>query len=671
MQEDKRVDNDKSNLKTGTHKSKITNEDKINCSNETNNTNGLKNAYKSKNTNKSRSKDKAEHKTEKNKFGEKSRLNINEIDEKDIKSTDLKTKKNKVIRLLKYFIPYIPLILLSIVFALLINVAVIVKPYIIKYVIDDHLAVGNYDLQAFRFAGIVYFLVVVMGALFRYLETYILTYVGQRIMYDIRNQLFNHIQIMSMRFFDKNSSGRILTRVTNDVEALNELFSGMIVNIIRDFIMLAGILAAMFSMNVTLAFISMLSIPLIAIVTFVYRKAARKNFLKMKSMIGRINGFLAENISGMKLVKIFYREKEKYEELRKLDKEYFATSLREVMLHGLGRPIMEIINTVTIALLIWYCTSRIGLNQIEVGVIYAFITYSRQFFQPINDLADKYTSIQSALISAERIFEVMDNTEDMEVINKGLTVRKLTGRVEFKNVWFAYNEEEWVLRDVNFVIEPGESVAFVGATGSGKSTIINLIARFYDIQKGQILIDGIDIKEYNLRDLRRQISVVMQDVFLFSGDIKSNIRLKNNSITNEDIREAAKLVSADKFIASLPGKYDEEVKERGATFSTGQRQLISFARAAAFKPSIFILDEATASIDTETEQAIQKAMANISGGKTTIIIAHRLSTIKDCDKIIVIKNGRIREMGTHSELMDKKGIYNQLYQKQLNSQAAS
>ncbi|NMB96225.1 MAG: ABC transporter ATP-binding protein, partial [Clostridiaceae bacterium] len=310
-------------------------------------------------------------------------------------------------------------------------------------------------------------------------------------------------------------------------------------------------------------------------------------------------------------------------------------------------------------------------GRLSVGNIASFLTYSNQFAKPINEITSIASQIQQAIASAERIFEVMDNTEDMEVINKGLTVRKLTGRVEFKNVWFAYNEEEWVLRDVNFVIEPGESVAFVGATGSGKSTIINLIARFYDIQKGQILIDGIDIKEYNLRDLRRQISVVMQDVFLFSGDIKSNIRLKNNSITNEDIREAAKLVSADKFIASLPGKYDEEVKERGATFSTGQRQLISFARAAAFKPSIFILDEATASIDTETEQAIQKAMANISGGKTTIIIAHRLSTIKDCDKIIVIKNGRIREMGTHSELMDKKGIYNQLYQKQLNSQAAS
>jgi len=595
---------------------------------------------------------------------------IEETDIQDIKSSDKKKKKKvQVIRILKYFIPYIPLILLSLVFALLINVSVIVKPYIIKYIIDDHLAVGNYDMKVFRLAGIGYFLVVVLGAAFGYFETYILTYVGQKIMYDIRNQLFNHIQVMSMRFFDKNSSGRILTRVTNDVEALNELFSGMVVNIIRDFIMIVGIFAAMFTMNVTLTFITMISIPLIIIITYIYRKAARKNFLKMKSLIGRINGFLAENISGMRLVKIFFREKEKYEELLKLDKEYFATGLREVMLHGLGRPLMEIINTITIAFLIWYCTSKIGLNHIEVGVIYAFVTYSRQFFEPINDLADKYTSIQSALISAERIFEIMDNTEDEEDLDKGLRVETFKGRVEFKNVWFAYNEEEWVLKNVSFVIEPGESVAFVGPTGSGKSTIISLIARFYDIQKGQILIDGIDIREYNLRDLRRQISVVMQDVFLFSGDIKSNIKLKNNSITDDDIKRAAQLVSADKFIESLPGKYEEEVKERGATFSAGQRQLISFARAAAFKPSIFILDEATASIDTETEQAIQRAMSNISGGKTTIIIAHRLSTIKDCDKIIVIHKGKIREMGTHSQLLEKNGIYSQLYHKQLYSQA--
>ncbi|HOJ10103.1 MAG TPA: ABC transporter ATP-binding protein [Clostridiales bacterium] len=580
-------------------------------------------------------------------------------------------KKNKTqfIRLLKYFKPYIPLVLLSILFAFLINGAVIAKPYIIKYIIDEYLAKGNYDFKIFRLAGILYFLVVLIGAAFDYVEDYMLTYVGQKIMSDIRKQLFEHIQTMSMKFFDRNSTGRILTRVTNDVESLNELFSGMIVNVIRDFIMLASIVVAMILMNAKLALLSMCSIPLIIIITVIYRKAARKNFLKMKSMIGKINGFLAENISGMKLVKIFHREKEKYEELENFDKEYFASSLREVILNSFSRPIVEVINTLTIALIVWYSIGRIGSGALEIGVLYAFITYSKQFFRPINDIADKYTSIQSALISSERIFEIMDNHEYIEDLKTGVPIDKLEGRIEFKNVWFAYNEEEWVLKDVSFTVESGQTIAFVGATGSGKSTIINLIARFYDIQKGQILIDGVDIKEYNLRDLRRHISVVMQDVFLFSGSIKSNIRLKNTSITDEDIKHAAELVCADKFIESLPGKYDEEVKERGATFSAGQRQLISFARATAFKPSIFVLDEATASIDTETELAIQNAMSNISGGRTTIIIAHRLSTIRNADNIIVIHKGRIREMGTHDELLDKRGIYRQLYEKQLNTEA--
>lgn len=577
-------------------------------------------------------------------------------------------KRSKIIRLLKYFKPYLHYVFISVIFALLINASVIVKPYIIKFVIDEYLTPGIYDNRIFTMAGLIYLATVMGGSVFGYLETYTLTYVGQKIMYDIRNQLFNHIQIMSMKFFDKNSSGRILTRVTNDVEALNELFSGLVVNVLRDLIMIIGIVVTMFTLNTKLAFISMLSIPVIGVITYIYRKAARKNFTRMKAMIGRINGFLAENISGMKLVKIFHREKEKFKELEDLDEEYFKTSLREVILHGLGRPMMEIINTLTIAVIIWYATGQIGLGLIEIGVVYAFIAYSKQFFQPINDLADKYTSIQSAMVSAERIFEIMDNHENTEELNRGIFIDKLKGKVEFRNVWFAYNNEEWVLRNVSFTVEPGQTIAFVGATGSGKSTIINLIARFYDIQKGNILIDGIDIKEYNLRDLRRRVSVVMQDVFLFSGDISSNIRLKNRDVTNDDIRKAAWLVNADGFIESLPKKYDEEVMERGSTFSAGQRQLISFARAAAIKPSIFVLDEATASIDTQTEMAIQNAMKNISGGKTTIIIAHRLSTIKDADKIFVIHKGKIREEGTHQELLDLKGIYDRLYEKQLNTE---
>ncbi|NSW89582.1 MAG: ABC transporter ATP-binding protein [Firmicutes bacterium] len=579
-----------------------------------------------------------------------------------------KGKRTLFARLLGYFIPYLPLMLLSILFAFLINGAVLIKPYIIKYVIDDYLAVGKNDPNVFMLMGLIYLGVVLLGAGFGYSQTYLLTYIGQKIMYDIRNQLFTHIQNMSMKFFDRNSSGRILTRVTNDVEALNEIFSGVLVNFIRDFIMIVGIIIAMFSMNKNLALLSICSVPLIAIITVIYRKAARKNFIKMKGLIARINGFLAENISGMKLVRIFHREKEKFEEFEKLDKEYFATSLREVILNSLCRPIVEIINTLTVALLIWYCSGRVTEGYLEIGVLYAFITYIRQFFGPINEISENYTSIQSALVSSERIFDILDNRELLEDIEGEKHIDKLRGEIEFKNVWFAYNEGEWVLKDVSFKIRQGETVAFVGATGSGKSTIINLMARFYNIQKGEILIDGINIKEYNLKDLRRQIAVVMQDVFLFSGDIKSNIRLKNSVITDDDIVYAAKLVCADKFIESLPNKYDEEVKERGCTFSAGQRQLISFARAVAFRPAVFVLDEATANIDTETETAIQSAMANISGGSTTIIIAHRLSTIRNADKIIVINKGRVEEMGTHEELLNKGGIYSQLYEKQQSYQ---
>lgn len=580
----------------------------------------------------------------------------------------LRNKKFQFVRLMKYFRPYIPHLLLSVLLALLVNAAVLIKPYILKHIIDDYLVVGKNDSAALTWMGILFFGMILLGAAFGYTQSYLLTYVGQKIMFTIRNQLFHRIQVMSMSFFDKNSSGRILTRVTNDVEALNELFSGMLINIFRDIIMIIGLVAMMFSMNVRLAAISISSIPVIAVITVIYRKAARNNFIQMKGMIARINGFLAENIQGMKLVQIFHREKEKYDELKALDKKYFDSSLREVILNSLGRPIIDIINNATIAALVWLCMRDIIGGTVEIGVLFAFITYIGQFFGPISELSEKYTSIQSAVISSERIFDIMDHEDGLEDMDAGRPAEALQGAVEFRNVWFAYNEENWVLRDVSFTIRPGEMVAFVGATGSGKSTIINLIARFYDIQKGQILLDGIDIREYNLRDLRRRIAVVLQDVFLFSGDIKSNIRLNNTKITDEDIVHAARFVSADQFIESLPGKYDEEVKERGCTLSAGQRQLISFARAVAFHPSILVLDEATANIDTETEMAIQQAMTSISKGRTSIVIAHRLSTIRNADKIIVIHKGKIREMGNHEELLQKEGIYSQLYHTQLQKQ---
>jgi ATP-binding cassette, subfamily B, multidrug efflux pump len=581
----------------------------------------------------------------------------------------VQSRKFQFFRLMSYFKPYSGMVVVSVFLAFLISASVLIKPYIIKSIIDGYIVTDTRNMEGLRMMGFIYFQVVVLGAAFGYAQTMLLTYVGQKIMFAIRNQLFAHIQRMSMVFFDRNSTGRILTRVTNDVEALNELYSGVIVNMFRDSIMLVGIIAMMFALDVKLALISIGSVPVIIAITVIYRIAARKNFVRMKGMLAKINGFLAENISGMKLVQIFRREREKHKELLQLDGEYFSTSLREVVLNSLGRPLVDIVNNLTIAVLLWFCSGRILGGVLEIGVLYAFITYARQFFEPISEISEKYTSIQSAVVSSERIFEILDTTEFQEDLEQGRSIDSLKGEIEFRNVWFAYQGEDWVLKDVSFHIMPGECAAFVGSTGSGKSTVISLIARFYDIQKGQILIDGADIREYNLRDLRRQIAVVLQDVFLFSGDIRSNIRLNNREISDMDIEAAAKFVSADRFIDTLPSGYTEEVKERGCTFSAGQRQLVSFARAVAFQPSILVLDEATASIDTETEIAIQKAMTRMAEGRTTIMIAHRLSTIRNSDKIMVLHKGRIKEAGKHEELLERKGIYYQLYQIQAASAA--
>ncbi len=579
-------------------------------------------------------------------------------------------KRFQFFRLMSYFKPYLLLVLLSIILALLVNGAILIKPYIIKHVIDDYIVQGDYNYQGILLMGIFYLSAVLLGSGFSYLQTCMLTYAGQKIMYNIRNQIFEHIQGMSMAFFDKNSSGRILTRVTNDIEALNELFSGVLVDIFKNLIMIAGIISVMFALDVEMALVSISCIPVIMGVMIIYRMAARKNFIRMKGMLARINGFLAENISGMKLVQVFHREKEKHEELKNLDSEYFKCSLREVILNSFSRPLVDIINNMTTAAIILFSMGKLLDGSLEIGVLFAFITYIKQFFEPISDLSEKYTTIQSAVISSERVFEIIDTADVQEDMEGGIPANRLNGEIEFKNVWFAYDAQEWVLRDVSFKIEPGQAAAFVGTTGSGKSTIISLMARFYDIQKGQILIDGIDIREYRLKDLRRQISVVLQDVFLFAGDIKSNIRLNNKKISDHDIEYAAQYVKADGFIETLPNRYDEEVKERGCTFSAGQRQLISFARAVAFDPSILVLDEATANIDTETEISIQEAMTRISSGRTSIIIAHRLSTIRNADRIMVIHKGRLRESGGHNELMQLGGLYSRMFRIQAEKSMA-
>ena len=469
-----------------------------------------------------------------------------------------------------------------------------------------------------------------------------------------------------MRFFDTYSSGRLVTRVTNDVEALNEMYSGVVVHLFKDVFMLIGIIVMMLNLNAKLAVISFTVVPFIVIVFFFYKKKAREIFKKIKSTIGRINGFLAENISGMRLVQVFNREKEKFGEFAKLNDEYNRYTITEIILHSLLRPGMEVIAVLGTSIILWYSAGRVLDNTLEIGVLYAFITYIKQFFGPINDLSDKYYAIQSASVSAGRIFEILDNKAGIEDLDCGRQLEKVRGKIEFKNVWFSYDNVEWVLKDVSFKVKPGETVAFVGATGSGKSTIINLLARFYDIQKGEILLDGINIKEYKLADLRRHISVVLQDVFLFSGNIKENIRLYDPGISNEDVARASRYVGADSFISELPDGYEEEVKERGCTLSLGERQLLSFARAVAHNPSVLVLDEATSNIDTATELLIQKSLEEISRNRTTLVIAHRLSTIRNADKIIVIHKGRISGIGTHEELIDKNEIYSELYNSYVN-----
>lgn len=576
-------------------------------------------------------------------------------------NTDL--QKNRIIRMLTYFRPFVGLVAMAGLMAVVVNAAELASPYIMKVAIDDYIMGDRTDVSI-GVIGMLYFACVLVGSVSNYTHTILLNTIVQKIIHSIRMQLFSHIQRMPLSFFDQNSSGRILTRVTNDVEALNEMYTGVLVALFRDVFLLIGITITMFSLNAKLALVSFSVVPVIMLITALYKPRAVANYRRVRALIAQINGFLAENLSGMRLVQIFNRQREKYREFRELNGRYNEASLLEVKLMSFFRPSAELINNLGISILIWYCAPGVFQSALEVGVLYAFITYIKKFFGPINDLADKVNVILSGMVSADRIFDILDNNEGIEDLDEGSSIPDVQGRIEFRNVWFAYKDEDWVLKDVNFTIDPGQTVAFVGATGSGKTTIINLIGRFYEIQKGQILLDGVDIREYRLRDLRTRIAVVMQDVFLFSGDIVSNIRLDNESITDEEAVRAAQYVNAHHFIEELPSKYHEVVHERGSTLSTGEKQLLSFARAIAFDPSILVLDEATASIDAETEKIIQESLAKISKNRTTLIIAHRLSTIRNADKIIVIHRGRIREIGRHDDLVAANGVYAGLYKMQ-------
>lgn len=497
-----------------------------------------------------------------------------------------------------------------------------------------------------------------------YIQVYLLNYAGQMIVLDIRKKLFSHIEDLSLSFFDKNPVGRLVTRVTNDVETLNELYTGVIVSLFKDFFLLGGIIIAMFLLDVKLALIIIAVIPFLIAAALIFKKYDRDAYRDVRVRLASINSSLSENISGMKTVQIFHKEDKKFKEFNSTNSSYLGATMKQITVYAVFRPAIDLLSSLSLAALIWFGGRSVLGNEIPFGVLFAFVSYLQQFFNPINDLTEKYDILQSAMASSERIFMLLDTKESIKNPENPVSAPQLLGNIEFKNVWFAYIDEDWVLKDVSFKINKGEKVAFVGATGAGKTSIISLLSRFYDIQMGEILIDGINIKDIDVKDLRRNISAVLQDVFLFTGDIKSNIRLNNDNISDENVEKAARYVNAHSFIEKLPDKYNAKVNERGSTLSQGERQLIAFARAIAFNPPILVLDEATSNIDTETESLIQDALEKITKDRTTIVVAHRLSTIKKADKIIVLHKGRLREMGNHEELLAKQGLYYNLYELQ-------
>ncbi|EQB88959.1 ATP-binding cassette subfamily B protein [Clostridium punense] len=524
------------------------------------------------------------------------------------------------------------------------------------------------DLKSINTSAIYVLAICIAMFVFNYTQIFILQYTGQKIVYNIRATVFKHVEGLSLSFFDKNPVGRLVTRVTNDVETLNEMYTSVLVYLFKDIFLLLGIIIAMFILDVKLAIVSIVTLPVVIALTMVFRKYDREAYRKVRARLSRINSSLSENITGMKTVQIYGVEDKKFREFDNINNSYSHAAMEQIKVFAIFRPLMDMVYQLALAILIWVGGREVLGMDINLGVLYAFISYIQKFFQPIFDLSEKFDILQSSMASSERIFMLLDNNSIIKDIDKPVEVNRLKGTIEFKNVWFAYNDEDWVLRDVSFKISAGETIAFVGATGAGKTSIISLISRLYDIQKGEILIDGINIKDMKQEDLRRNLATVLQDVFLFTGDIKGNVRLNNEDISDEDVVKACEHVNANVFIEKLPEKYDAAVNERGSTFSQGERQLIAFARALAFNPPILVLDEATANIDTETESLIQDALNKLTQGRTTIIVAHRLSTIRNADKIIVLHKGKIREMGNHEELLQKQGLYSNLYKLQYEGQ---
>jgi ATP-binding cassette subfamily B protein len=605
-------------------------------------------------------------------------------------------------RLLTYLGPYRLEVTVALIAIILKAGADVLGPYLTKVAIDQYLAnrreahslldrfLSNQPMVGIAQIAAMYLGLLLLSFLFEFTQTYIMQWTGQKVMFDLRAQIFRHLQRLHVAFYDRNPVGRLVTRVTSDVDALNEMFTAGVVSIFEDVFVLAGIVVIMLNMSWRLALITFAVLPVIFFATSLFRKAVRESYRRIRIAIARINAYLQEHVTGIVVLQLFNREKKSYEQFEKINRTHMDAYKDAILAHAIYYPVVEVLSAIAIASVIWFGGNQVIRNTVSLGVLVAFMQYAQRFFRPIQDLSEKYNILQSAMASSERIFKLLDTPAEI-VTPQAPRVPAGPGRIEFDHVWFAYRtlvqaaEEaarkgeklartttedgyDWVLRDVSFTIDPGDTVAFVGHTGAGKTTIISLLLRFYDVQKGAIRIDGVDIRDIDLADLRRRYGVVLQDPFLFSGTVADNIRLGSRWIADSSIEDAAEQVNVADFIRSLPGGFSEEVKERGSTLSTGQKQLISFARALAHNPKILILDEATSSVDTETEFRVRDALTRMVAGRTSIMIAHRLSTVQRANKIIVMHKGKVREIGTHQQLLANRGIYWKLYQLQYKDQ---
>lgn len=572
-----------------------------------------------------------------------------------------------LLQLFKYIKPY-KFIFAITIFMLLITAGLeTAGPFIIKIAIDKYLTPKNYN--GFLYMVLLLGLTIFLQFGVRYVQQYLTEYMGEKIMFDLRMEIFSHIHKMEMSFFDKNRVGRLMTRVTTDVQTLNEMLSSGVVALFGDIFMIAAIVVIMLNLNLILSLVTFSVLVFLAVATAVFRQKVRRYFSIIREKISAINSYLQESITGIITIKILNRQKRNNKEFGNLNNDYLIEYIKTVFSYAVLFPVVTLIETLAIALIIWFGGGQVIKSILTLGTLVAFIQYIQKFFHPISDLSEKFGILQEAIAASERIFGLLGTKSAIVSPINAKSVMEIKGDISFNNVWFAYNEHDYVLKDISFKVKQGESIAFVGATGSGKTSIINILNRFYDIEKGSIYIDGIDIREFDLQNLRRHVGVVQQDVFLFSGSIMDNIRLGNKEITLEQVKEAAQFVNADKFIDKLPDKYYQEVKERGQTLSVGQKQLIAFARAIVFNPKVLlVLDEATSSVDTEIEGLIQDALKKVMHDRTSIIIAHRLSTIKNVDKIIVLSKGKIIESGTHKNLLKSKGVYYKLYKYQYQLQ---